>query len=104
MRMPFGKFKGRPIVELPSSYLVWVIEECANISPHLGATIRATLAGRFGARQYHLSGCAKCERAMAAVGAWFRRWALVLHPDRGGSDQSMAALNSAREELERALS
>ena len=30
MRMPFGKFRGKEIEELPSAYLHWLAENCDN--------------------------------------------------------------------------
>ena len=33
MKLPFGKFKGREIEELPSSYLLWLAENMDESNP-----------------------------------------------------------------------
>lgn len=37
--MPFGKFKGKPLANVPAHYLLWVYE---NV-PNLGASFKAYL-------------------------------------------------------------
>ncbi len=48
IRMPFGKFRGKPVEELPSSYLVWLIESANNVPSDVIDVARGILADRLG--------------------------------------------------------
>lgn len=39
--MPFGKWKGRPLVDVPAKYLVWVLENVEALYPETRAAIEA---------------------------------------------------------------
>ena len=41
--MPFGKYKGLPLSDIPESYLVWVLKSCSNITPTLRSAINEML-------------------------------------------------------------
>ena len=43
MLMPFGKYKGEPLDEIPSDYLEWALENC-DLRPALQAEMEAQLA------------------------------------------------------------
>src|SRR5262245_31444509 len=101
--MPWGKYRGRAVVSLPSSYLAWVIESCDNVPLYLRHAIRDVLGKRFGVTvtQYvEPESCSTCEELRALLGPLFRQLALACHPDRGGSNRAMAMVNEAREKVE----
>ena len=37
--MPFGKYRGKPLAEIPVDYLLWVLANCQNITPKLRRAI-----------------------------------------------------------------
>ena len=39
VRMPFGKYKGLPLADIPTDYLVWVLENCDNVTFNLRTAI-----------------------------------------------------------------
>jgi hypothetical protein len=43
--LPFGKHKGRPLADVPTDYLRWVLRE-TKLSARLAAAVRAELASR----------------------------------------------------------
>jgi hypothetical protein len=104
VKMPWGKYRGLDLMDVPSSYLVWVSEECSQISPFLRRAVVDELADRFGRP------CPICLDLMsgpprepaipaALVDAWYRQLALRHHPDRGGLPGAMVGVNAARDLL-----
>lgn len=92
VRMPFGKHRGRPLCEIPESYLYWVLDNCENASPTLKKQIEAYLPGDEGEPQ----GTAIVD----LVPAWYRKLALEFNPDhKAGSHEGMKAVNRARDLL-----
>ncbi len=97
MRMPWGKFRGQDIGDVPSSYLAWLVEEC-DLRPALATAVRAELADRFA------EPCLACRlRAQqppsrlpaGLIDSWYRQLCLRWHPDRGGSTAAMQAVGDA---------
>ena len=39
VRMPFGKYKNLPLADIPTDYLVWILNNCRNISYRLRKAI-----------------------------------------------------------------
>jgi hypothetical protein len=104
MRMPFGKHRGEQLADVPSSYLCWCLESCTNLQPFLECAIRDEMARRFGNRPSASDRSTPASLSLCeTLGGWYRKMSLRFHPDRGGSDEAMAALNVAREELESVL-
>lgn len=100
MRMPFGKYQGKMLDQIPISYLKWVLRECADISWGLRREIRELVEA---AEQDAHSEPATSEGLLVAwdevVPTWYREMALKFHPDRGGSTEAMKAINFAHERL-----
>jgi hypothetical protein len=46
LAMPFGKYRGEPLSEIPADYLRWVLREVDALEPWLGEGIRAELQRR----------------------------------------------------------
>jgi len=45
MKMPFGKYKGTDIVDVPLDYLIW-LEEHANLTPAFRAELNFEISRR----------------------------------------------------------
>ncbi len=91
--MPFGKFKGYQLEHIPSSYLVFVAEQCDNVDEVLLWAVKQEVAKRYG-NQLMLP---VIDRSYLVD--WIRRASLEAHPDRGGSVGMMKLVNELRERL-----
>jgi uncharacterized protein (DUF3820 family) len=47
MKMPFGKYKGEPVEDIPADYLEWALENC-DLRPALQVEMEAQLAMKRG--------------------------------------------------------
>lgn len=65
MRMPFGKYKGKPIYDVPSAYLCWLIEN-TDLFPQTRDAVFSELKRRFDDARWHL------HAAMKALGIPYR--------------------------------
>ncbi|NMC19181.1 MAG: hypothetical protein GYA33_02070 [Thermogutta sp.] len=124
MRMPFGKYRGLDLEDIPESYLAWVLDH-ANPRATLREAIRLRL-GICDLEQRWERLARDCERLAAErqsldvelnrmyatwhktaadlnegiIGTWYRRLAREFHPDlRCGSNAEMKAINRARDLL-----
>ncbi len=101
MYMPFGKHRGRPLEDVPHTYLLWVLDNCTNISGTLRAEIERVLD--VGPRQRQEpdrhNGHQTGALAVDTVSAWYRRLAMEFHPDHRGNHEGMKAINRARDVL-----
>jgi hypothetical protein len=102
--LPWGKFRGALIAEVPSTYLVWLLEE-SDIDESYCLAIRQLLARRLGLQRSPAppsrgpmlppGELAPAFRAMLEAG--YRTLALQHHPDRGGDVEAMKRVNAARD-------
>lgn len=119
VKMPFGKYKGGDLEDIPDDYLLWVLDNCELRSPTLRRAIHERLGldwepddeeeptvgwGRTAAPPPPppSSGApvaAIRAAVLDAVKQWHRRAALTHHPDRGGSVATMQAINAAADDL-----
>ena len=87
----FGKHRGKPLADIPISYLRWVIENCDGITPSLRREIESIL---------YQSPKRESLALPSLVSPWYRKLAVEFHPDRrGGSHEAMVAVNRARDLL-----
>jgi hypothetical protein len=110
--MPWGKYKGRELSDVPGSYLCWALEE-ATLMPGLRSAIRRELDRRFPPEPPsspppppRTNGALAAElypMARELVKAEFKKLALVHHPDHGGTSSDMRLLLDAHQALERLL-
>src|SRR5262245_57390008 len=111
--MSFGKYEGRHVRDVPTGYLKWVARECDCVEASLLAAILAELwrrgvnpatAGRANGGNARQAGpCFTCVKMRNEIASEFRKLTLIAHPDRGGDDRLMAAVNNAYERLQAAL-
>lgn len=83
--MPFGKFRGCPVPQLPEHYLWWLWENVSLREP-LRSQVHAAIFG------------ASVDESPASVAAGrikqiYRTLAVKWHPDRGGTTEAMQAIN-----------
>jgi hypothetical protein len=102
-RMPFGRWKGVSVTDLPDDYLQWLVDE-VDMQPWLDTAVRAEYAGRHGAQAttpaiYRLPVGASVEMALRLVQAGRRALSRELHPDVGGDHESMVTLNTSADWL-----
>jgi hypothetical protein len=100
--LPFGKYRGWRLSQVPLGYLGWLLDECdlkAYLEDAVRAEVRRRVADPYAAPPPpHRPPAGPDWRAVIAE--WFRPLAMRWHPDRGGDGRVMAALNDARERLE----
>jgi hypothetical protein len=111
----FGKHRGQRITAVPSSYLRWVYQKCADLDADFRELIRAELARRAGG---HAQGAGAGAGGNSGNGAapngappnfaalvarCYREACLKFHPDRGGSNEAMAAVNDMYERLKQLM-
>jgi hypothetical protein len=83
--MPFGKWRGTPLLHVPHDYLEWLVGH---------VELRPPLRGYVLERLHELRGTDdQASTAEIDFESLRRRFALKYHPDRGGSTAAMAAIN-----------
>jgi hypothetical protein len=85
MIMTFGRYKGHPLEYIPPGYLLWCLDNVANLSPTLRDAMQEVLG---------IKAALPTDMEMKElVKHCFRRAALRHHPDHGGSHERMLAVN-----------
>lgn len=99
-RMPFGKFKGRRISELPDDYVNWLMGLGADLRDPLRAAVEREFQRRFEDPTPRLLPPPDVRDAAAElIAAGYRALAKVKHPDAGGDHTAMVSLTQARDFL-----
>jgi hypothetical protein len=105
MEIPFGKYKGFDVRDLPEHYLCW-LKDNVQMNESLRLAVEYALfllSGEIGAED-----AAKDARfptdardmARLVISQGFRQLAGQVHPDKGGSHVAMVVLNHAKEYLQ----
>lgn len=106
MRMPWGKFRGEELADIPLGYLCWVWEE-SGLDDGGKAEVRREVLRRLKDGEEGDDEAPRREPRQDrppsfAVEDCIRRLVLQHHPDRGGDHRTMCALNEIRDVLRRA--
>jgi hypothetical protein len=90
VKMPFGKYKGRRLADLPDDYLDWLLT--IDLRPFLRSAVAKEVARRVIDDQYRLPAFPPCpapDVAADLVGAGLRSLSRRYHPDIGGTHDQM---------------
>lgn len=91
MRIPFGKYKGKPLDKIPDDYLAWCLDNVTKLSP----TLRRAIEQQLGI----VANGGGLSIVTNVIGSWYRTLAREFHPDHGGNHEAMKAVNRGRELL-----
>ena len=100
MKMPFGRYSGVEVGDLPSDYLEW-LHALGTLRKPLHAAVDMECRARFGPTQRNPGVPSPEVRTMATeiVAVGYRKLAHVHHPDHDGDERAMQMLNAAAEWL-----
>lgn len=93
MKMPFGKFKGRDLRQVPDDYLDWLFFDIALREP-LRSAVRREISKREGVDY------TPAATEAGHIKRVYRELAFKYHPDHGGSTEAMQAVNEFYEKLQ----
>ena len=96
MTMPFGKYRGQPLCDLPQDYLDWL----TTIELH--GQLRAAVKIEVDRRLYTAHACPTAI-AEELIAAGTRHLARRYHPDTGGSHEAMIEVTVAAAFLRQAV-
>lgn len=107
MRMTFGMYRGIDLTDVPDDYLVWVLSNVETLDSILRDAIRARLGltptsspgGPVATDVRRLA-----ETVRDAIRVVYRETAARFHPDHGGTNEAMIAVNHMYERLDETLS
>ncbi len=102
MQMPFGKYKGVAIADVPTRYLRWLLDNVDFYDEDLPLEIDAELdrRGRTTRQPPPPPPPPPSHSIIPKVKAWYREMAMRFHPDRTGDDgRAMLTINAAYERL-----
>src|SRR5262249_39626481 len=91
LRMPFGRYKGQRLCDLPKTYLEYILGHLDKLHGDLLIEICDELRYRR-------------VDWLGVIHEWHERMVLKHHPDRGGSKEVMQQLDAAAEELKELVS
>jgi hypothetical protein len=89
--MPFGKFKGIRIVEIPTNYLCYAVEEF-ELPIELENAIKFEVSVRLDLQPIESNNVT--EQDFKNI---YRKLSVKYHPDRGGSEIEMKVLNEFKD-------
>lgn len=93
--MPWGKNKGDDIEDLDSSYIVYCLENF-DLKPDLRGAMEREMHDRY---SLHKSAYHNEKIDDKKVKDVYRKLSLKYHPDKGGNNMAMAAVNEFKELL-----
>jgi len=102
MKMPFGKYRGCQLWELPNGYLRWLVS-LLDLREPLRSAVYAELRARADhnrGRPPHARALPDPQVARDLIAAGRRVLAAKYHPDAGGGHEVMVAINLAADWLE----
>lgn len=105
MQMTFGKWRGHPVSESPSSYLRWLLSEVHDLDPQVRRAAERELHDRGDiAEESEQLRYSPPADARGVVKSWYREMTMRFHPDRTLDDgKAMSAINHAHQRLQEML-
>jgi hypothetical protein len=107
--MPFGKYAGQRLDEVPTDYLLWALGEIGPRLDRHGLGLHQAIIDEVRRRDgqtdpdtnaWDAGVCGTLPaRMQPLIARWYRNLVLRWHPDRGGSTQAMQAVNDAHDRL-----
>jgi hypothetical protein len=98
--MPFGKYRGYLLADVPLSYLRWCLRELQDLDPDLRREMRRVVQSRTRPEPEPQPAPAGPPATWDMVlRNWYREMSLRFHPDRGGNVVAMQTINLAYERL-----
>ena len=90
--MPFGRYRGAPLEQIPDDYLEWLVA-LSDLREPLRTHVAHEYQRRFGEGAAVPAGVLDAGAEIVAVG--YRAVATRHHPDHGGSTEAMQHVNAA---------
>lgn len=84
-KFPFGKYKGYAIDEIPATYLVYALEEF-SLPEELENEVKETLCNKLNLGKNEII-------PNTSLKTVYRILSKKYHPDKGGNDLAMSAIN-----------
>ena len=101
-RMPFGKYRGVLVADLPDDYLTWL--HGIELHEPLRTAVKTEFELRFTKPNTNTSVPSDVKvMASELIAAGYRKMSLAHHPDHGGSHQAMVLVNHAADFLRQTL-
>jgi hypothetical protein len=104
--MPFGRYRGCELHELPEDYLHWLLG-LEDLRASLRAAVEREIERREDARHARTMPrerpCPAPDLAEQIIGAGFRAVSRRVHPDVGGTHEQMIAASAAADWLRSAV-
>ncbi len=107
MQMPFGKFKGRELADLPDDYVSWLLN--IDLREPLASAIKREFSRRAAEAQDRRKAAALqpesevLSLAARIIATGYKRLATTMHPDAGGEHAEMVLLNAVKDFLQNHL-
>jgi hypothetical protein len=104
MTMPFGKYRGVEVQDLPDSYICWLVDE-VDLFGQLRLDVHREYFHRLHQAESRNQGAtiriepADVELARLIVNHGYRSASKLFHPDAGGDPAMMVKLNGVVESL-----
>ena len=101
MRMPFGKWRGYELDEIPLTYLQWLWAN-AELKGGLSDAVYEAIQyqqEQIERRQYYSPAMPTTKVDAVQIQKIYRNLAMKWHPDKGGNHAAMQALNEFYEQI-----